>query len=60
MTSTFTRLHYKISKAIYINICQTQSQVYNFILFTRGTSENIFKVESLAPLKVGGTARNCP
>ena len=54
MTSTYTRLHYKISKAIYINIYQTESEVYNFIYLPRGTSENIFKVESLAHLKVWG------
>ena len=29
-----------------------------FFYLPRGTSENIFKVESLAPLKVGGTVRN--
>ena len=44
MTSTYTRLHYKISKARYINRCQTQREVYNFIYLPRGTSENI-KVE---------------
>ena len=54
MTSSYTRLHYKISKASYISICQTQSEVYNFLYLPRGTSENIFKVESLAQLKVEG------
>ena len=54
MTLTYRRLHYKTSKASYINICQTQSEVYKFLYFSRGTSETIFKVESLAYLKVGG------
>ena len=49
----YYRLHYKISKASYINICQTQSEVYNFLYLPRGNSENIFKVESLVHLKVG-------
>ena len=44
----------KISKASYINVCQTQSEVYNSLYLPRVTSENIFKVESLAHLKVGG------
>ena len=58
MSSTHTRLHYKISKASYIIICQTQTEVYNFLYLPRETSENIFKVESLAHLKVGGNVRS--
>ena len=54
MTSTHTRLHYKISKASYISICQTQSEAHNFLYLPRGTSENIINVESLAHLKVAG------
>ena len=48
-----TALQYKVSKASYITICLTQSEVYNFLCLPRGTSENLFKVESLAHLKVG-------
>ena len=58
MTLTYTRLHYKISKASYINICQTQREVYNFLCLPQGTAENIFKVESLAHLKVGGNVKS--
>ena len=54
MTLTYTRLHYKISKASYISICQTQREVYNFLYLPQETSENIFKVESWAYLKVWG------
>ena len=46
-------LQYKASKASYITVCQTQSEDYNFLCLPRGTSENLFKVESLAHLKVG-------
>ena len=53
MISTYARLHYKISKASYISICQTQSEVHNFLYLPRGASENRIKVESLAHLKVG-------
>ena len=58
MTSTYTILHYKISKASYINICQTQSKVYNLLYLPQGTSDNIFKVQSLAYIKVGGNVRS--
>ena len=34
-------------------MCLTQSEVYNFLCLPRGTSESLFKVESLAHLKVG-------
>ena len=44
---------YKVSKASYITMCLTQSEVYNFLCLPRGTSESLFKVESLAHLKVG-------
>ena len=53
MTSTYTMLHYKISKASYINICITQSEVYNLLYLPRGTSDNIFKVGSLAHIRGG-------
>ena len=36
----------------YINTCQTQSKVFNFLCLPRETSENLFKFESLAHLKV--------
>ena len=48
-----TALQYKVSKASYVTICLTLSEVYNFLCLPRGTSENLFKVESLAHLKVG-------
>ena len=54
MTSTYTILHYKISKASYMNICITQSEIYNLLYLPRRTSDIIFKVGSLVHIKVGG------
>ena len=53
MTSTYVVLHYKISKASDINICQTQGEVYKLLYLPRRTSDNLKLY--LGHIEVGGS-----